>query len=73
MLLKQNLSISLSIELIKQLDLLKDKLWISRSETVEKLMKESLESKLISDAKALAKMKFDDVPNEDEWVLIQAN
>lgn len=46
---------------------------ISKSSLVEKLIEMHLSSKLKSEAKKLAKMKFDDLPTEDEWLLIQKN
>ncbi len=73
MLLKQNLSLTLSSDLVKQVDILKLKFWISRSETIERLIKESLEKQLLEDAEILASMDFDDLPTEDEWISIQNN
>lgn len=34
--------------------------------------KEFSEKQLEEDAKALAKLKFDDLPTEDEWLIIQS-
>lgn len=73
MLLKQNLSLSLSSKLVEQIDNLKTKLKLSRSEIIEEFLKESLEKKLLEDAKALSNMNFDDLPNEDEWNILQSN
>lgn len=73
MLLKQNLSLSLSKDLIEQIDSLKNKLWLSRSEVTEKLLKESIDKQLMEDAKKLSTIKFDDLPNEEEWIVLQNN
>ena len=73
MLLKQNLSLSLSQTLIEQIDDIKVKLNLSRSEIVEIFLKESLERKLLEDAKQLSSMTFEDLPNENEWTILQAN
>lgn len=48
------------------------KLGQSKSLIVEIALKEFLNRQLEKDAKALAKMKFDDLPTEDEWLAIQA-
>ena len=45
----------------------------SKSLLVEKALKEFLERQLEKDAKALSKMKFDDLPTEDEWLSIQSD
>ena len=73
MLLKQSLSLSLSSSLIEQIDSLKTKLNLSRSEIIEMFLKEVLEKKLLEDAKELSKMTFDDLPNENEWNTLQSN
>ncbi len=72
MLIKQNLSLSLSKDLISQIDTLKSKLWLSRSEIAENLLKKSIEQELISDAKELSKLDFNDLPSEEEWMFLQS-
>jgi metal-responsive CopG/Arc/MetJ family transcriptional regulator len=73
MLLKQNLSLSLSSSLVEQIDNLKEKYNLSRSEIVEMFLKDSLEKKLLDDAKILSTMSFEDLPNEDDWNILQNN
>ncbi len=73
MLLKQNLSLTLTSSLVEQVDVIKLKLWLSRSEVIERLIKESLDKKLIEDAKVLSLMTFDDLPNEEDWNILQSN
>lgn len=73
MLLKQNLSLSLSYSVIEQIDNIKVKMNLSRSEIVEMFLKEVLEKKLLEDAKALSSINFDDLPNENNWNNLQAN
>lgn len=41
---------------------------ISKSSLIEKAIKDLLKEQMSKDAKSLAKMKFDDLPNEDEWM-----
>lgn len=45
----------------------------SKSLIVEKALREFLDRQLEKDAKSLAKMKFDDLPTEDEWLSIQSD
>jgi hypothetical protein len=46
---------------------------VSRSEIIEMFLKESLEKKLLEDAKVLSSMKFDDLPTEEDWNILQSN
>lgn len=46
---------------------------VSKSSLIERAIKDLLHSQLEKDAKSLAKMKFDDLPNEDEWLAIMPN
>lgn len=73
MLLKSNISLSLTSNLLKQIDNIKLRYNLSRSEVVEELIKESLEKKLIADATELSKIAFDDLPDESEWNTLQSN
>lgn len=45
---------------------------LSKSLLVEKALKEFLQRQLDKDSKALAKIHFDDLPSEDEWLSIQS-
>ncbi|MFA4815218.1 MAG: hypothetical protein WC924_05070 [Candidatus Gracilibacteria bacterium] len=45
----------------------------SKSLIVEKALREFLERQLDKDTKALAQMKFDDLPTEDEWLAVQSD
>ena len=45
----------------------------SKSFLVEKAIKDLVKKQLDKDTKILAKMKFDDLPSEDEWLSIQSN
>ena len=44
----------------------------SKSSLVENALKDYLEKQLEADAKALAKLRFDDLPTDDEWQAIQS-
>ena len=43
---------------------------ISKSLLVEKALKSFLQQQLEKDAKALAKLKFDDLPSDDAWLAL---
>lgn len=43
----------------------------SKSFLIEEAVKEYLEKKLDRDSKELAKLKFKDLPSEEEWSVIQ--
>jgi hypothetical protein len=44
----------------------------TQSSIIERALKEQFEKKIAQDAKDLSKMKFDDLPSENEWLQIQA-
>ncbi len=46
---------------------------ITQSFVIEKALSKWLKDKLEEDTKELAEMKFDDLPNEDDWSSIQSN
>lgn len=70
---RMRISITILPTLNKLLEEISKSEKISKSSLVEKLIEMHLSSKLKSEAKKLAKMKFDDLPTEDEWLLIQKN
>jgi hypothetical protein len=45
---------------------------LSKSLLVEQSIKDFLQERLEEDSKALANIKFDDLPSEDEWSDIQS-
>lgn len=45
---------------------------ISKSELVEKSLKQYFRGRLEDDLKKLSKIKFNDLPSEDEWLQINA-
>ncbi|MBT4384952.1 ribbon-helix-helix domain-containing protein [Candidatus Peregrinibacteria bacterium] len=65
----------ISITIIPQLDdamiQISKENGISKSSIMEQAIASFLKAKLVKDAKALSKMKFDDLPTEDEWLTIQ--
>ena len=46
---------------------------LSKSSLVEQALKQFLQQQLAKEAKALAKIHFDDLPSEDEWLSIQSS
>jgi hypothetical protein len=45
---------------------------ISKSSLVEQSIKDFLQEQLEEDSKVLAKINFDDLPTEDEWLKVQS-
>lgn len=43
----------------------------NKSQIVESALRSMFKSKLEDDAKKLSKIKFDDLPSEDDWLAIQ--
>ena len=68
--------IRISITIIPMVNDMLDKLCKttgrSKSSLVENALKVYLEKKLEAEAKIISKMKFDDLPTEDEWLSIQS-
>lgn len=67
---KERISITIQPTLNLFLSTMSDSLGLSKSEVVEKALKELLKNRLIFEAKELSKMKFDDLPTEDEWLML---
>jgi hypothetical protein len=44
----------------------------TQSEIIKKALEEWFNKRLAEDAKEISKMKFDDLPTEDEWLMIQS-
>lgn len=44
----------------------------TQSEIIKKALEEWFNKRLAEDAREIAKMKFDDLPTEDEWLMIQS-
>lgn len=47
-----------------------ERLGISKSKLVEKALKDFLKKRLEEDAKTLATLHFDDLPSEEEWLML---
>jgi len=69
---KLRISVTIIPSVNTMLELLSKRTGLSKSALVEKALKDLLDKQLEADAKALSKMKFDDLPTEDEWLLIQS-
>jgi metal-responsive CopG/Arc/MetJ family transcriptional regulator len=70
--IKERITITIMPSLNETLEKISLNSGVSKSQLVEKAVKEMFKKKLNSDLKKLAKMKFDDLPNEDNWDLIQS-
>lgn len=67
---KTRISITINPVTNEMLDNLTQTSGVSKSSLIEKAIKDLLNAQLERDAKSLSKMKFDDLPNEDEWLAI---
>ena len=70
--LKTKISVTVSSHLAQLLEESAKFYETSKSAIVEQALQDLIEEKLAKDAKKLAKLKFDDLPSEDEWVLLQS-
>ena len=67
---KERISITIQPTLNLFLNTMSETLGLSKSEVVEKALKELLKNRLIFEAKELSKAKFDDLPTEEEWLML---
>jgi len=67
----EKISLSLPSELLAEIDLHVNNNNISRSAFFKDMSKQWFLKKMEKDLKDLSKMKFDDLPNEDDWLIIQ--
>ncbi|MBI2463804.1 hypothetical protein HYV57_02520 [Candidatus Peregrinibacteria bacterium] len=44
----------------------------SKSSLIEKALSEFIKEKLDKDSRALSKLNFDDLPSEDDWIMLQS-
>jgi predicted DNA-binding protein len=68
---KHRISITLLPHLNETLTIMAENTGLSKSSLIEAALAKHLNEQLAHDAKALAKLKFEDLPSEDEWTLIQ--
>lgn len=69
---KLRISVTIMPSINSMLEILCERTGLSKSALVEKALNDLLKKQLAADAKALSKMKFDDLPTEDEWLQIQS-
>jgi len=67
---KERISITIQPSLNLFLANLSETLGLSKSELVENALKQYLKNRLTYEAKELSKMNFDDLPTEDEWLML---
>jgi hypothetical protein len=70
--IKERITITIMPSINQTLEKISDQTGISKSMLVEKAVKEMFKKKLSRDLKKLAKLKFDDLPNEETWLQIQS-
>lgn len=67
---KTRISITIQPTLNLFLDQMSVRMGLSKSEVVEDALKRYLKDRLTFEAKELGGMKFDDLPTEDEWLML---
>lgn len=70
---KSRISITIIPLVNSMLEKMSKKTGVSKSLLVENAIKDYLAKQLESDVKALSKMKFDDLPGENDWLSIQSD
>lgn len=70
---KRKISISILPTLDDMVQKISESSGSSKSAIIEIALKRFIEVQLEKDAKSLAKIKIDDLPNEDEWIQIQSD
>jgi metal-responsive CopG/Arc/MetJ family transcriptional regulator len=68
---KARISVTIMPDLARLLEEIAELENVSKSEIVERSLKEMMDDRMAKDARALAAMTFDDLPSEDEWLQIQ--
>lgn len=68
---KVKMSITISQSLVKILEEYAETAQLSKSALIENAIKRYLKKQLATEAKALSKMEFTDLPTEEEWLAIQ--
>ena len=68
---KTRISVTIIHQLARMLEEIAETDNVSKSEIVERSLKEMMEDRMAKDAKALAAMTFDDLPSEEDWLIIQ--
>lgn len=69
---KTRISITIIPMVNVMLEKMSERTGASKSALVENALKDYLEKQLEADAKALARLRFDDLPTDDEWQEIQS-
>ncbi len=64
------ISVTISPMINKMLENVSRKSGASKSILVENALKKFLQEELIKDSKTLASMTFEDLPSEDEWLML---
>lgn len=67
---KMRISVTISPMINKMLENVSRKSGASKSILVENALKKFLQEELIKDSKTLASMTFEDLPSEDEWLML---
>lgn len=69
---KEKISITISRKYLDLLEKQAEYLSLPKSQVVENALKEYFLQKLDADTKKIASLQIDDLPSEDEWLLLQS-
>jgi len=70
---RSKISITILAEINELLEKISKETNTSKSSLVEEALQKFFVYKLDQDMRVIAQLKFDDVPNEDEWLHLQSN
>lgn len=70
---KARISITIIPFVNNLLENVSDESGMSKSSLIEQALKEFLRKRLDKDSKELARLAFDDLPSEDEWLFLQSS
>lgn len=68
---KTRISVTIIHQLAQMLEEIAEADNVSKSEVVERSLKEMVEDRMKREAKIIASMTFDDLPSEEDWLIIQ--
>lgn len=65
------MSVSLPQKLVEEIERISEENSTTKSFVVKKALNDMFSKKLENDLNDLSKMKFDDLPSEEDWLIIQ--
>ncbi|MFT7184117.1 MAG: metal-responsive CopG/Arc/MetJ family transcriptional regulator [Oceanicoccus sp.] len=71
MITKKKISVTISSILFRELEESVELTGLNKSSIMELALKSYLASRLVDEAKKIASIKFDDLPSEEDWLILQ--